>query len=191
MSRQFAALPLLAIVGAAAPGFAQIYNGSFETGLVYPLGPDVYTAGTPSPWVATSYTPDMYDNSGADGWDIGGIPVYDNMFKGMVACQGNRFIGFAATTSFGGLNEAFEQTTAPLVAGQQYTLSACIAADDSGNAIPFGGPYSGRGEVNVYLNSSLIGTFTQNTLSKQWESRSILFTGASFWAGNARVCRPA
>lgn len=179
MSRNVSTLALLVLAGAAAPGLAQILNGSFETGVGYSSGPNIYVAGTPTPWVATSYTPDLYDNTGADGWGIGGIPAYDNMFKGVFACQGNRFIGFAASPDFGGINEAFQQTTAPLIAGQPYTLSACMAVDDLGKAIPYGGPYSGRGEVDVYLNSSLIGTFAQNTASLTWESRSISFIAPS------------
>ena len=175
MSRNATRLALLALVGTAAPALAQILNGSFETGLAYPSGLSIFSAGTPTPWVPTSYTPDLYDNTGADGWGIGGIPAYDFMFKGMVACQGDRFIGFAASPAFGGINEAFAQTTAPLNGGQSYTLSVCMAVDDLGKAVPYGGPYFGRGEVDVLLNGNLIGTFSQNTMSLTWESRSITF----------------
>ncbi|MBK7404336.1 MAG: hypothetical protein IPJ41_06785 [Phycisphaerales bacterium] len=175
MSRNVSRLAVLVLAGAAAPGLAQILNGSFETGLAYSGGPNIFLAGTPSPWAATNLTPDLYDNTGTDGWNIGGIPAYDNMFKGMVACQGDRFIGFAASPAFGGFNESFAQTTAPLNSGQAYTLSACMAVDDLGKAIPYGGPYSGRGEVDVLLNGNLIGTFSQNTASLTWESRSITF----------------
>lgn len=167
---------LAVLAGGAAPASARpITNGSFETGLAYGSGPNIFSPGTPAPWVATSFTPDLYDNTSVDGWGIGGIPAYDNMFKGMVACDGHRFIGFAASTEFGGINEAFSQTTAPLIPGNQYTISACIAADDLGKAIPYGGPYYGRGEVNVLLDGNLIGTLTQNTLSLTWESRSFTF----------------
>ena len=158
------------------PAAANIVNGGFEAGVAYSSGPNIFIAGTPAPWFPTSYTPDMYDNTGADGWGIGGIPAYTNMFKGMVAFQGHRFIGFAASTSFGGINEAFAQTTAPLTPGNTYTMSTQIAADDSGNASStYGGPYLGRGEVDVLLNGNLIGTFTQNTMSLTWESRSFTF----------------
>lgn len=167
-------LALLTVVAAgSAPAFAQITNGSFETGLAYPSGLSIFSAGTPTPWVATSFTPDLYDNTGVDGWSIGGIPAYNGMFKGMLACQGDRFIGFAASPAFGA--EAFQQTAAALIPGQQYTLAACIAADDLGKAAQFGGPYSGRGEVDVLLNGNLIGTLTQNTVSLTWESRSFTF----------------
>ncbi|MBK7404335.1 MAG: hypothetical protein IPJ41_06780 [Phycisphaerales bacterium] len=179
MSRNTITLALLALAGSTAPGLAQIVNGSFETGLAYPTGPNIFAAGTPSPWVATTFTPDLYDNTGVDGWGIGGIPAYDSMFKGMAACQGDRFIGFAASVAFGGLNESFAQTTAPLNAGRTYTVSACMAVDDLGKAIPYGGPFSGRGEVGIYLNSSLIGTFSQNTASLTWEGRSISFVAPS------------
>lgn len=162
----------MAMAAGAAPASAQIVNGSFETGLAYPSGLSIFSPGTPAPWVATSFTPDLYDNAGADGWGIGGIPAYDNMFKGMAACDAHRFLGFAASAGF---NEAFQQTTVPLTPGQSYTMSTCIAADDLGKAIPFGGPYFGRGEVDVLLNGSLIGTFTQNTASLTWEGRSFTF----------------
>jgi uncharacterized protein (TIGR03382 family) len=176
MSRRTATVALLAIAAAGAPAVAQILNGSFESGLAYPGGPNILMAGTPAPWVPTSFTPDLYDNTGADGWGIGGIPAYDNMFKGMVAFHGDRFIGFAASTAFGGFSESFEQTTAPLVANQQYTITAAMAVDDLAKAIPYGGPYDGRGEIDVLLNGNLIGTFAQNTASLTWETRSITFT---------------
>lgn len=164
------------VAGSAASALARpLVNGSFETGQAYASGPNIFAAGTPAPWYATSFTPDMYDNSSVDGWGIGGITPYDNMFKGMVACDGHRFIGFAASTEFGGINEAFAQQTAPLVPGNQYTVSACIAADDLGKAIPYGGPYYGRGEVNVLLDGNFIGKFTQNTQSMTWEARSFTF----------------
>ncbi|MCC6677988.1 MAG: hypothetical protein IT436_12665 [Phycisphaerales bacterium] len=169
-----AALVMVIAAGGGSAG-AQIVNGSFETGVAYGSGLSIFSPGTPAPWVATSFTPDLYDNTGADGWGIGGIPQYDNMFKGMAACQGHRFIGFAASTAFGGINEAFEQTTAPLIPGQQYLLSACLAADDLGKAVPYGGPYAGRGEVSVLLDGNFIGTLTQNTASLTWESRSFTF----------------
>lgn len=179
MSRYAIALFALA----AAPALAQIQNGSFETGLAYGAGPNIFSAGTPAPWVATFFTPDLYDNTGVDGWNLGGIPAYNNMFTGMTAADGDRFIGFAASTAFGGINEAFAQTTGPLVASAQYTISVAIAADDSGHALPYGGPYTGRGEVDVYLNNNLIGTFAQNTTSLTWESRSITFTAPNALPG--------
>src|SRR5258707_591440 len=131
---------------AATPAFAQLLNGSFEAGQAYPPpsggGPNIFLSGTPAPWSATSYTPDLYDNTGADGWAIGtGIPAYNGMFQGMPAAAGVRFIGFAASTGFGGINEAFQQTTALLTPGTTYTVSAMMAADDAGKAIPYGGPY--------------------------------------------------
>jgi hypothetical protein len=170
-------ISVLTLMGAVtAPAMANIVNGGFEAGLAYSSGPNIFMAGTPAPWTPTSFTADMYDNTGVDGWGIGGIPAYTNMFKGMVAYQGNRFIGFAASTSFGGLNEAFAQTTTPLTPGKTYTLSAQLAADDMGNASStFGGPYTGRGEVDVLLNGNFIGTLTQNTMSLTWESRSFSF----------------
>ncbi len=176
--------PLILAAGlsaAAATAHAQLANTSFEFGLAYPGGPNIFTPGTPPPWMPTTngFTPDLYDNTGADGWNLGGIPAYNNgsqnMFQGMVAAHGNRFIGFAASTQFGGINESFEQTTVPLNPGQAYLLSVQMAADDGGKAIPFGGPYSGRGEVDVLLDGNLIGTFTQNTVSLTWEVRNISF----------------
>jgi hypothetical protein len=157
--------------------FAQLANGSFETGLAYPGGPNIFTPGLPPPWMPTTngFTPDCYDNTGADGWNLAGIPAYNNMFQNMIAAQGNRFIGFAASTQFGGINESFEQTVAPLTPGQTYIVSAQIAADDLGKAAPFGGPYTGRGQVSVLLDGNLIGTLTQNTLSYTWEARTFSF----------------
>ncbi|MCL4221625.1 MAG: hypothetical protein KJZ65_09660 [Phycisphaerales bacterium] len=169
-----AAIAVLAVCPASA--LAQIQNGSFELGLAYPSGLSIFTAGTPSPWFATSFTPDLYDNTGVDGWSLAGIPAYNGMFAQMLACDGNRFIGFAASATF---SEAFAQTTAPLVAGQQYTLGACMAVDDLGKAAPFGGPYTGRGVVDVYLNSGYIGSFAQNTATYTWEARSITFVATS------------
>ena len=168
---------VLAAASLAPSARANIVNGGFELGLAYSSGPNIFMAGTPAPWFATAWTPDMYDNTGADGWGIGGIPAYTNMFKGMAAFQGNRFIGFAASTAFGGINEAFAQTTSALTPGGIYTISAQIAADDSGNdpSSTYGGPYGGRGEVDVLLNGGYIGTLTQNTVSLTWESRSFSF----------------
>lgn len=176
MTKPLCAATLAVLALCPASTFAQIQNGSFELGLAYPSGPGIFTAGTPAPWVATSFTPDLYDNTGVDGWSLAGIPAYNGMFAQMLACDGDRFIGFAASAAF---FESFEQTTAPLVVGQQYTLSACMAADDLGKAAPFGGPYTGRGVVDVYLNSAYIGTFAQNTATYTWESRSITFLATS------------
>lgn len=167
----------LAVASLLVPAaHANIVNGGFESGVAYGSGPNIFSPGTPGPWFATAWSPDMYDNTGADGWGIGGIPAYTNMFKGMPAFQGNRFIGFAASTAFGGINEAFAQTTSPLTPGKTYTFSAHLAADDTGNASStYGGPYFGRGQVDVLLNGNLIGTLTQNTVSLTWESRSFSF----------------
>ncbi len=169
----------------ASAANAQLANTSFETGQAYPgsgpTTPNINLPGTPTPWMPTSngYSPDLYDNTGWDGWGLAGIPLYNNgsqnMFQGMLAAHGNRFIGFAASTQFGGINESFQQTTIPLTPGQTYTLSAQMAADDGGKAAAFGGPYWGRGEVRVYLDGNPIGTFTQNTASLTWQLRSFSF----------------
>lgn len=170
---------VLALAIGASAASANIVNGSFETGNPYggaPGGITYLTPGTPAPWFATVFTPDLYDNTGAQGYGLGGHFTYDNMFQGLVAHDGNRFIGFGASTSFGGISEAFAQTTSPLTAGVLYTMSAAIAADDTGRGqANFGGPYTGRGEVKVLLNGNLIGVFTQNTLSLTWETRSFSF----------------
>lgn len=163
-------------LSAATPAFAQLLNGSFETGSAYPGGLNIFSSGTPAPWVATSFTPDLYDNTGVDGWAIGtGVGPYNGMFQGMPAAAGVRFIGFGASTGFGGINEAFQQTTALLTPGTTYTVSAMMAADDAGKAIPYGGPYFGRGQVSVLFNGNLVGTFTQNTASMTWQARTISF----------------
>jgi hypothetical protein len=175
MSRLSTTVVLLTAVSSSVPSIAQIQNGSFENGLAYAPPPSIFAPGTPAPWFATSFTPDLYDNSGLDGWGLGGIPDYNGMFGGMLAADGNRFIGFAASSGPNPFNESFAQLTAPLSAGQAYTMTASIAADDSGNAAQFGGPYNGRGEVAVLLNGSLIGFFTQNTASLTWETRSFSF----------------
>jgi hypothetical protein len=162
----------------------QILNGGFETGTMYTSAPDIFNAGVPIPWAATVFTPDGYDNANIDGWPLSGIPAYDNMFGGMLANSGERFVGFAATDSTFTFGEAFEQTTAPLVPRSVYTISAHLAVDDSGNdaAGNFGGPYSGRGEIDVFLDSNFIGTLTQNTASLQWEPRSFTFVAPNISA---------
>jgi hypothetical protein len=154
-----------------------LLNSSFETGVAYSGGPNIFAAGTPAPWSATNLTPDCYDNTGADGWNLAGVPAYGGIFKGMLANSGNRFLGFAAGFANGSsFNESFAQSTPPLAGGQTYTVSAFLAADDTGKATStFGGPYSGRGEVKVFLNSNFIGTLTQNTASLTWQPRSFTF----------------
>jgi hypothetical protein len=169
-------LPFLAF---ALPAGANIVNGGFETGAAYfPNAPNHNVSGTPAPWFATSFTPDCYDNTGVDGWGMPGIPIYNNMFQNMVAFASDRFLGFAAGGGGGipAFNEAFAQVTTPLAGLQQYTLSAWMAVDDSGKAAPFGGPYNGRGTVDVYLDNNLIGTLSANTASLTWQPRSFTFT---------------
>ena len=152
---------------------AQISNGGFESGLAYPSGPNIFTAGTPNPWTATVFTPDCYDNSGADGWGLSGIAAYGGMFQNMFAFQGHRFLGFGAGTTFG---EAFKQTMSQLTAGNQYTISAQMAVDDLGKSnSTFGGPYNGRGTIDVLINGVSVGQFAQNTLTYTWEQRSVTF----------------
>ncbi|MBS1723858.1 MAG: PEP-CTERM sorting domain-containing protein [Armatimonadetes bacterium] len=162
----------LSVAALSSSAWSQVINPSFETGVAYPNGPSIWVSGTPSPWYATSYTPDCYDNTGADGWGLGGIPAYNNMFQGMVAADGDRFIGFAAGAGF---QESFKETMAPLTAGNQYTISAQMAVDDLGKAVSFGGPYFGRGEIDVLINGSSVGKFSQNTMSLTWETRSVTF----------------
>ncbi|MBV6459576.1 MAG: hypothetical protein HONBIEJF_02725 [Fimbriimonadaceae bacterium] len=165
---------------------AQVLNGSFETGGdPYGGNLNVFVAGTPSPWYATAYTPDLYDNSGSlGGWGLGGIPTYNNMFAGMVAADGSRFIGFAAGVFNGSpISESFKQTMGPLVGGQSYTLNVQMAVDDLGKAAGFGGPYTGRGIIDVLINGSYVGSLAANTASLTWESRSVSFVAptASSW----------
>lgn len=171
-------LSLGLLAAAATQSFAFITNGSFETGTAYTGAPNIFVAGTPSPWVATSYTPDMYDNTGTDGWGLAGVPAYQNMMSGVVACDGHRFIGFAASATMG-FYESFGQNVSGLVVNQNYTMSACMITDPTTQNTPYGGPYDGYGTIDVYLNSSLIGTFAQNTSSKVWQSRSFSFTATS------------
>jgi len=157
---------------------AQLLNGSFETGTMYAGPPNVSTSGTPAPWIPTALTPDGFDNNGVDGWPIWtGITTFGGIFQGFPAASGDRFLGLIAADVPGAIfNEAFGQATAPLVGGMPYTISAMLAADDFGKgSIQHGGPFTGRGEVDVYLNSNLIGTLTQNTATYQWEPRSFSF----------------
>jgi hypothetical protein len=161
-----------ATAASAACAYAQIFNGSFEAGTAYSGAPNVFVSGTPAPWQATSFTPDCFDNTGVDGWGFAGIPIYDNMFAQMPAADGVRFLGFAAGSNF---SEAFKQTMAPLVGGNIYTLTAQIAVDDFGKAIPYGGPYRGRGAVDVRINGTSVGQFAPNTASYTWEARSVTF----------------
>jgi hypothetical protein len=156
---------------------AALLNGSFENGVAYPGGLNIFSPGTPPPWTASSLTPDLYDNSGADGWPLAGIPAYGGMFQNMLAHTGNRFLGFAAGFASGGtFNESFAQSTPPLTGGQTYTIFANLAAEDTGKATTtFGGPYTGRGKVDVYLNNNLIGSLAPNTASLTWQPRSFSF----------------
>lgn len=170
-------LAWLAAASLTALANAQISNGSFETGNAYGVSNanlSIFNSGTPAPWFATSNTPDLYDNTGNDGWNLAGIPAYNGMFKGMLAHGGDRFIGFAAGNGF--VPESFQQNLLPLTAGTQYQISAYIAADDLGKAAPFGGPYTGRGEIDVRINGSSVGMLTQNTATYTWELRSVTFT---------------
>lgn len=162
----------LAATCAASQAF--VTNGSFETGLAYPGGPNIFTAGTPAPWVATSLTPDMYDNTGADGWNLAGVPAYQNMFANTLACQGHRFIGFAVSTTLG-FYEAFGQNVSGLNQGSTYTLKACLITDTHAQIPQFGGPYGGFGTVGVYFNNAQIGTFSANTQALTWQQRSFSF----------------
>lgn len=165
-----------ALAALAVPSFAQIINGSFENGTAYSGAPNVFVPGTPAPWFATNFTPDCYDNTGADGWGIGGIPIYDNMFAGMVAADGHRFLGFAAGVFNGSpVSESFKQTMNPLTPGQSYTLNVQMAVDDLGKAASYSGPFTGRGVIDVLINGSYVGTLAANTQSLTWESRSVTF----------------
>ena len=169
---KFAALTTFLATCASSQAF--IANGSFESGLAYSGGPNIFSAGTPAPWVATSFTPDMYDNPGADGWSLAGIPAYQNMFANTPACQGHRFIGFGASVTFN-FQEAFGQSVSGLTVNQTYTISTCLITDTHASIPQFGGPYSGFGQVDVYFNNSQIGTFTSNTTALTWQSRSFSF----------------
>lgn len=159
---------------AAASSAAIVANGSFETGLAYPGGPNIFSAGTPTPWVATSYTPDMYDNTGADGWGLGGVPAYQNMFANTAAYQGHRFLGFAVSTAMN-FYEAFGQNVSGLNQGSTYTLQAALITDTHAQILQYGGPYSGFGMVGVYFNNALVGTLTPNSQALTWQSRSFTF----------------
>ncbi|MBK7404405.1 MAG: hypothetical protein IPJ41_07140 [Phycisphaerales bacterium] len=147
MSRNVSRLVVLVLRWRGRTGPRTDLEWQLETGLAYSGGPNIL-AGTPRHGRDQPH-PDLYDNTGADGWNIGGIPAYDNMFKGMVACQGDRFIGFAASPRSAGSTNRLAQTTGAPEPGQAYTLSACMAVDDLGKD-PHGGPYSWkRGEVDA------------------------------------------
>ncbi|MBL8066483.1 MAG: PEP-CTERM sorting domain-containing protein, partial [Chthonomonadaceae bacterium] len=153
--------------------YGQIANGSFETGTAYVNGPNIFQSGTPTPWFATSFTPDCYDNTGVDGWNLAGIPAYGGMFQNMLASHGNRFIGFGAGATF---SESFKQVMSPLTPGSSYTITADMAVDDLGKDNgTYGGPYLGRGMIDVRINGSSVGQFAQNTLTYTWEVRSVTF----------------
>lgn len=167
---------------------AALVNGDFETGVPYPgfFGRSIFSSGAPTPWSAPpQVSPDCYDNASAginDGWPLTGIPAYGGMFQNMLAASGKRFMGFAAgvTANGGTFVESFRQTTPPLIGGQTYTISAALAAEDTGKAAPvFGGPYTGRGKVDVYLDNALIGTLAPNTATLTWQQRSFSFVAPS------------
>lgn len=162
----------------SASSFAFIQNGSFENGLAYPSGPNIFSPGTPSPWVATQFTPDLYDNSGADGWGLGGIPPYTGMMQNVVAAHGKRFIGFAVSSSLG-FYEAFGQNVSGLNVNQSYTISAMMLTDNLRQIPNYGGPYTSFGQVDVYFNNSQIGSFLPNTSAFVWQARSLTFTASA------------
>ena len=166
------AVLLLAFTGLATVGNAQVINGSFESGVAYPNGTTIWASGTPNPWFATQYTPDLYDNTGNDGWGLAGIPLYNGMFGGMVAADGHRFIGFGANQQF---SESFKEVMSPLTAGNQYTISAQMAVDDFGKATQYGGPFTGHGAIDVKVNGTVVGQFAPNTVPLTWEMRSVTF----------------
>ena len=158
----------------ASTSFAFIQNGSFENGVAYPNGPNIFTAGTPTPWTPVTYTPDLYDNTGADGWGIAGVPAYDNMMSGVTACQGNRFIGFAASHSLN-FQESFGQNVTGLNINQNYTITSCMLTDDRKSIPQYGGPYNVFGQVDVYFNNAQIGSFLPNTIALTWQQRAFTF----------------
>ncbi|MBL8059186.1 MAG: hypothetical protein JNK63_00550 [Chthonomonas sp.] len=172
-------LSLGLLIAAASSSFAFIVNGSFETGTAYSGAPNIFSPGTPAPWVATTFTPDMYDNAAVDGWGIGGIAAYNNMMSGVVAAHGHRFIGFAASAPMG-FGESFGQNVSGLTVNNQYTVTASMITDPTtlGN-VQFGGVYDGYGTIDAYFNNAYIGTFAQNTLSKTWQTRSFTFTASA------------
>lgn len=167
------------LVAAASSSFAFIVNGSFETGTAYTGGPNIFSAGTPTPWVATSFTPDMYDNTGADGWGLAGIGPYNGMMSSVVAAHGNRFIGFGASAPLG-FAESFGQAVLGLIVNTLYAVTTSMITDNTtlGNQ-QYGGPYDGFGTVDAYFNNAYVGTFAQNTLSKTWQTRSFTFTAGA------------
>lgn len=164
---------------------AALVNGDFETGVPYPAAIgrfNIFSSGAPTPWSAPPLiSPDCYANVSAninDGWPLTGIPAYGNMFQNMLAASGNRFMGMAAGVGPNGgtFFESIRQTTPPLIGGQTYTISAALAAEDTGKAPPqYGGPYTGRGKVDVYLDNAYIGTLAPNTASLTWQQRSFSF----------------
>lgn len=168
---------------AATISQAFITNGSFEGGGSPYGGPptpsSIFTAGTPAPWAPASNTPDLYDNTGATGWGLAGVGPYQNMMGGVVANHGRRFIGFAASQSFGGINEAFGQNVSGLVVNQNYLVSAKLITDIHAQIPQYGGPYDGFGHVSVLFNSVLIGTFTQNTTPLTWQARAFTFKASA------------
>lgn len=166
---------LIGCLGIAGASQAFLANGSFETGTAYTGPPNNFVPGTPAPWIPLSFSPDMFDNSGADGFGLGGIPAYDNVMSGVAACHGRRFIGFAASNSLS-FQESFGQVVSGLHVGQLYTVTACVITDISPQAINFGGPYDSFGTVELYLNGTLLGAFAANTLPKVWQPRSVSFT---------------
>ncbi|MBI5708374.1 MAG: hypothetical protein HZC36_15435 [Armatimonadetes bacterium] len=165
---------ITSLAAVCAVSHAFVVNGSFESGVAYSGGPNIFSAGTPTPWVATAFTPDMYDNTGADGWNLAGIPAYQNMFANTLAFQGHRFIGFAVSTTMG-FYEAFGQNVSGLTINATYTLQTSLITDTHASIPQYGGPYSGFGVVDVYFNNTQIGTFSANTVALTWQTRSFSF----------------
>jgi hypothetical protein len=152
-----------------------IENGGFEEGIAYPNGLDGNTGGIPNPWVMTSWSPDTHDKTGVDGWDDDtGIDFGDGVgiFQNMPTIFGNRFVGIAAG-NFG--VEAFGQTVSGMRIGDRITVSAWMQTDDRGRGGIAGGPFSGLGTIDVYVDSVRVGSFNPNSRGGIWEQRSLSF----------------
>jgi hypothetical protein len=110
------ALALLTLYAPAASAQNLIADPGFETGFV----PDCNQANVPGTWYISSVTPDVYS---FDCSTLPGLhPASFNNYPTLPAAKDG--LRFVAGGHFGSAIEAFGQTlAAPLVAGEQYTLS--------------------------------------------------------------------
>jgi len=135
---------LLLASGASAQVPLPIENFGFETGKV--SGSPTGHQSVPAPWESSDeiiyeglYTTscDTFDNNGAPR----GLPPdygYPDIFPGVVAYEGTRWVGGFANHSGVGSEYFWQDLVVPLVAGETYELSAALHRSDSSYPVSAG-----------------------------------------------------